>query len=201
LLKDSWALWEQYTGVPVNLIATDWSKAQSIMKAGGADVLDTVFITESRRQLYEFSEPYARINVPIFFHKSVSGIVGPESLHGFVVGVKEGDACIEALQEHGQTSFKHYRSYAALVRGAAAEEVRVFCIDEPPALFLLYQMGLEEIKAAGGITFAQDGPFLSGSSTRYVTISGVSIVLGLLYSSSEGILCTKMRWPLCVRSR
>jgi diguanylate cyclase (GGDEF)-like protein/PAS domain S-box-containing protein len=172
LLKDSWALWERYTGVPVNLIATDWSKAQSIMKAGGADVLDTVFVTESRRQLYDFSEPYARINVPIFFHKSVSGIVDPESLHGFVVGVKEGDACIEALQEHGQTSFKHYRSYAALVRGAAAEEVRVFCIDEPPALFLLYQMGLEE-------TFRHSEPLYTGEFHRAVH-KGQSALLAMV---------------------
>ena len=144
ILKDIWGLWEKRTGIPVNLIATEWSKAQAIMRAGGADVIDTIFVTESRRQAYDFSAPYARIPVPIFFHKAVSGgIVGPESVKGFTLGVKEGDACVDMMLDHGQTSFKQYRSYEALARGAAAGEVQVFCIDEPPGLFLLYRLGVD----------------------------------------------------------
>ena len=42
-------------------------------------------------------------------------------------------------------------------------------------------------------SFAPNGPSGSSPSTRMVWISGVSSVVGLLYSSSDGILCTPLR--------
>ena len=51
---DLWKLWEARTGVHVNLIATDWAKAQDQMAAGKADVIDTMFRTPQREKLYDF---------------------------------------------------------------------------------------------------------------------------------------------------
>ena len=48
ILKDSWDLWARKTGVEVRLEATDWAKAQRIMQAGDADVIDTIFHSEAR---------------------------------------------------------------------------------------------------------------------------------------------------------
>src|SRR5207245_7247364 len=44
-------------------------------------------------------------------------------------------------------------------------------------------------------SLAPKGPFGSGSSTTYVTMSHISSVVGLLYSSRLGILWTTLRLP------
>jgi len=99
ILVDEWKLWENKTGLKVNLIAMDWGKAKEFFLKGQADVIDTIFFTEKRAKQYDFTKPYATINVPVFFHKNLGGIVDIESLQGFTIGVKKGDACIEVLKK------------------------------------------------------------------------------------------------------
>ena len=161
ILKDTWALWEQRTGIAVNLQAMDWAKAQQVMQSGQADVIDTIFMIEPRRQIYDFTAPYAKLDVPIFFHQSVSGIVNADSLKGFTVGVKDGDACIDVLRERGVESLKKYPSYTAVIAAASAGDVRVFCVDQPPALYLLHQAGVEK-------EFRRSVPLYSGEFHRAV---------------------------------
>jgi PAS domain S-box-containing protein len=142
ILKDTWALWEARTGITVKLQAMDWAAAQKYMHAGRADVIDTLFITEARQQIYDFTAPYATLEVPLFFHHSIGGIVNAASLKGFTVGVKAGDACIDKLQAQGIDTLRPYPSYAAVVEAAANGDVRVFCMDKPPAIFLLNQRNI-----------------------------------------------------------
>ena len=142
ILKDTWALWQERTGIAVTLQAMDWAAALKLMETGQAEVIDTLFKTEARKQLYDFAPPYATLEVPIFFHSSLSGIVNAESLKGFSVGVKDGDACIDVLLTHGVDSLKGYPSYSAVVAAAAAGDIRVFCMDQPPAMYLLAQQGV-----------------------------------------------------------
>ncbi len=138
-LVDSWKLWESKTGVPVTLLASDWAVAQKRMKEGQADVIDTVFRTPEREKIMDFSLPYADIPVAIYTHNKIGGIVDMETLRGFLVGVKEGDACITQLESKGIYTLQPYSSYETLVRAAINGEVRVFCLDEPPANYLLYR--------------------------------------------------------------
>ena len=161
ILKDTWELWQQRTGTTVHLLAMDWAKAQQAMQQGQADVIDTIFETDARRQLYDFTAPYAKLDVPIFFHESISGIVNADSLKGFTVGVKDGDACIEVLQGHGVESMKKYPSYTAVIAAAMAGDVRVFCMDRPPALYLLHQFNAEK-------DFRQSLPLYAGEFHRAV---------------------------------
>ncbi|WP_232096411.1 EAL domain-containing protein [Denitratisoma oestradiolicum] len=161
ILPDLWALWETRSRIKVRIQAMDWAKAQQVMRAGRADVIDTMFENEQRRQFYDFSSPYATIEVPIFFHHSISGIVGPDSLKGFTIGVKDGDACIDRLLEYGIVNFRRFPNYDTLIRAAAGHEVRVMCIDKPPALYLLYRFGLEK-------EFRYSNPLYSGAFHRAV---------------------------------
>jgi len=48
ILVDQWRLWQQKTGVKVQLYALDWAEAQRRMDAGEFDVIDTLFKTEAR---------------------------------------------------------------------------------------------------------------------------------------------------------
>ncbi|MGA7595899.1 MAG: EAL domain-containing protein [Gallionella sp.] len=142
-LVDIWKLWESKTGVHVELIATDWEKAQQIMFAGQADVIDTIFSTPERDRKLDYTPPYAEIPVPIYTHKGIGGITDLKTLHGFLVGVKAGDACVEKLEAAGITTLQTYPNYEAMVRAAAAGQVKVFCLDEPAANYLLYRDRVE----------------------------------------------------------
>jgi len=144
ILKDSWELWQKKTGVQVKLLPMNWMAAQNQMRAGQADVIDTLFKTPGRQAFYDFTAPYASLEVSIFFHRSLSGIVNAESLKGFAVGVKDGDACIESLASKGVDQFKRYPSYSAVLGAAGAGDIRVFCMDQPPGFYLLHQLGLDK---------------------------------------------------------
>ena len=74
ILPDQWTLWEKKTGVKVILKAMDWAEAQRLMREGLADVIDTMFRTPEREQLFAFTPPYAEIRVPIFHHRELGGI-------------------------------------------------------------------------------------------------------------------------------
>jgi PAS domain S-box-containing protein len=144
ILVDEWRLWEKKTGIKVGLRGMDWDKAQKTMAEGNAQVIDTIFFTEKRAKTLAFSAPYASIDVPIFFHRNISGIKDVKSLLGFTIGVKAGDACIDFLKKHGIHTLREYPSYESIVRDAAAQNIKVFCIDAPPAQYFLYKMNIEQ---------------------------------------------------------
>lgn len=142
ILPDQWALWEQRTGIHVELLAMDWADAQRVMNEGRADVIDTLFRTPEREQIYDFTPPYALIEVPVYAHRDVAGIVDASSLQGFAIGVKSGDSVIGVLNNQGVDSLREYPSYEAIVRAARDEGLKVFSADEPAAMYYLYKYGI-----------------------------------------------------------
>jgi len=144
ILPDQWALWEQKTGVKVDLQAMDWAEAQRFMREGRADVIDTIFFTEERAKLYDFAPAYAQIEVPVYAHKSLGGIVDISSLKGFTIGVKAGDAVTDYLTKRGIDSLKDYPSYEALILAAKNQEIKVFSVDQPAAEYYLYKHGVSD---------------------------------------------------------
>jgi PAS domain S-box/diguanylate cyclase (GGDEF) domain len=144
-LVDSWRLWEKKTGVRVKLLGSDWATALQRLADGQAEVIDTIFKTAERERRFAFTRPYAQIPVAIYTHAGIGGIVDLATLRGFLVGVKAGDACVDALADAGIHSVQPFSSYQALVQGAIAGRVRVFCLDEPPANYLLYRNGADDV--------------------------------------------------------
>jgi len=143
-LPDLWQLWEKRTGTTVKLLATDWALAQKRLHSGEADVIDTIFRTPEREKLLEFSLPYAKLPVSIFAGRDLGGITRPEALRGFMVGAKEGDACVDKLRQAGVVNIQPYPSYTLVIDAAIAGEVRIFCLDDPPANYLLYKKGADK---------------------------------------------------------
>ena len=142
ILVDQWKLWEEKTGVRVKLSAMDWSTALDAMKSGKYDVIDTAFYNEERDTWLDFSKPYTTIKVPVFHDDRIGGITDIQSLRGFLVAVKEGDACIDVLKKAGVSDLVEYSSYEAIIDAVRGGKVRVFVMDEPPALYYLYKTGL-----------------------------------------------------------
>lgn len=142
-LVDEWMLWSKKTGIQITLEAVDWSKAQSYLQSGKADVIETIFKTPERERLYSFTPPYEAIEVPVFYHHTLSGITDPTNLQGFTIGVKAGDACIEILKNKGISSFAEYPSYQKVIEAAGNGEIKVFCVDREPAVYFLTKQKLE----------------------------------------------------------
>ncbi|MGJ8642576.1 MAG: PAS domain S-box protein [Luteolibacter sp.] len=144
IIVDQWRLWEKKSGIAVDLRGMDWDEAQQRMRAREFDVIDTVFKTKEREGYYDFSPPYAQLNVPIFFHRDISGITDLESLRGFPVAAKAGDAVVDLLRAKGVTTLQLFPNYEAIVTAAKEHKVSVFVVDEPPALYYLYKLGIAD---------------------------------------------------------
>ncbi len=139
---DLWKLWEKKTGIKVVFFATDWNKAKESFNNGHADILETLFYTKERAKIYQYSRPYAEIRVPIFYKNELTGIRSVNDLKGFTIGVKSGDAVIDMLRSKGIVGIVEYNSYEDIIKAVAKNEIHIFSIDEPPALYYLYKYKL-----------------------------------------------------------
>ena len=170
VLVDEWALWSKTTGIKVNIDAMDWADALARMKAGEYDVIDTAFYSEERDTWLDFSSAYATIDVPIFHNNQIGGITDAASLVNFEVAVKAGDSCIAILKDAGVTDIVEYPSYEAVVDAAKRGEVNIFVVDEPAALYYLYQKGIAD-------EFSRSQSLYSGQLHRAVKQGDESMLL------------------------
>lgn len=142
IIPDQWSLWEQKTGVRVELKAMDWAEAKRLMREGHADAIDTIFFSDERAKRFAFTRPYAKIDVPIYVHKTLGGISDISSLKGFTIGVKADDNVADYLTRQGIDSLKTYPSYEAVILAAKKLEIKVFSVDQPAAIYYLYKHGV-----------------------------------------------------------
>ncbi|MBC2723342.1 HD domain-containing phosphohydrolase [Desulfosporosinus sp.] len=141
---DQWKYFERMTGIKVNITGMTWNRAYESMIKGEFDVIDTISFREERTELLDYAEPYASIEVPIFFHKNISGITDVNSLRGFKVAAKKGDSCISVLKENGITDIEEYETAEAIIQAAKDNKLVLFVMGKPPALYYLYKMGIHE---------------------------------------------------------
>jgi len=144
VLIDEWKLWEEKTGIKVEITATSWDNALNSMKNNQYDVIDTMFYNEKRALSYDFSKPYATVDVPIFFNQNISGITDIDSLRGFPVAVKKGDNSESILKENGITGIIEFDSYEDIVNAARNKKIVVFIMDKPPALYYMYKANIAD---------------------------------------------------------
>ncbi len=191
ILADQWRLWQEKTGVPVEISAMDWKDALAGMKAGQFDVIDTVFFTEERASWLDYGKPYTHIEVAAFFNNSISGISDPASLQGFAVAVKEGDAAIDLLRGHGVTNLLLFKDYNEIVLAARDHKVNVFVIDKPPALYFLFKYGLHR-------QFNLTPPFHAGAFHRAVAKGNLALLseveAGFARISPEELKAIERKW-------
>jgi PAS domain S-box-containing protein len=152
----------------------DWGKAVSRMKSGEFDVIDTIFKTDERSEWLDFTKPYAKIEVAIFFDRNISGITDAASLKGFSVADKHGDAMISILKQNGVDNLLLFDSFEEIIRTAKEHKVSVFVMGTPPALYFLNKHGIVD-------RFKQSAPLHTGHFHRGVK-KGNSELLNLVES-------------------
>jgi two-component sensor histidine kinase/ABC-type amino acid transport substrate-binding protein len=143
IVPDFWRAWEKQTGIRVQLRGMSWALALAAAQRGEADVIDMIFDTPQRRLVFDFMPPYATIQVPVFIHKSISGIASVRDLIGFSVAVKSGDAAVDSLKSGGVNDLLFFSKYEEIIDAAAKLKVRIFCIDKPPAYYYLYKKKID----------------------------------------------------------
>jgi diguanylate cyclase (GGDEF)-like protein len=137
-IADLWKLWEENTGVPVNLVSTSWGKAQEQILAGNADVIEMIFRTPEREPFYTFSPAYETVRTNIYTLEGITGLSSPGDLSGFAVGVQKGDACIPQLNALGVRTLNLYDGYRQMINDMLAQKIKIFCMDEYPADYYIY---------------------------------------------------------------
>lgn len=137
-IVDLWRLWERKTGVRVEFNAMQWAEAQRAMQDHKADVIDLIYRTPVREQLYDYSEPYATLPVSIYVDSSIHGVKDVEALSGFTIGVQRGDACVDTLVNQGVTNLLAYPDYEDILSAAKEGQIKMFCMDDEPASYYLY---------------------------------------------------------------
>jgi diguanylate cyclase (GGDEF)-like protein/PAS domain S-box-containing protein len=139
---DLWRLWQQKTGIKVELQGVTWTDVQPALQQNRADVAESVYRTEARALLYDFSLPYATVSTSIFADVSIAGIHDINSLRGFEVAVQAGDACAERLRHAAVTTVREFPSYDALLAALVNHSVKLVCLDDYGANYHLYRLGL-----------------------------------------------------------
>ena len=143
ILVDQWRLWQEKTGIQVKITSVDWKDALRDMKTGEYDVIDTAFKTDERKTWLDFGGPHTSIEVAAYFDKGISAITTADSLQGFAVAVKEGDAAVNMLLGRGVKDLIFFKGYEDIVQAAKEHKVNVFVIDTPPALYFLHKYNLQ----------------------------------------------------------
>lgn len=158
---DLWQIWAKNTGVKVELVGVNLDSAIASALEGKVEVIDTIFENSPRKQHLLFSKPYATIPVNVYTHASLTGISSTASLKGFVVGVKNDDACVDQLETAGVSQLVRFEDYETLVRSAKNGQIKSFCMDEPSANYFLYKEGAAS-------TFRQAFKIFTGTLHRAV---------------------------------
>lgn len=169
ILIDQWRLWEKKTGIAVQIDGLDWGEALVRMQAGEYDVIDTIFFNEERAKIYDFTAPYAEIEVPVYFRNNIVGIRSPSDLKGFIIAVKSGDNAINYLQSYGVNQLIEYPSYEAIIQAAERREIVLFMMDKPPAEYFLLKYGLYN-------DFRASQPFYVGQFHRAVRKGNIALL-------------------------
>ncbi|MEY5098820.1 MAG: hypothetical protein RJA36_1539 [Pseudomonadota bacterium] len=136
-VPELWATWSERTGIRVELQASDWPTALQRMRDGQADVIDTITPTPERQQLFDFSADRHAMNVRLYFHENISGIVDARTSRGFLIGVGSEEPCADFLLAAGSDKLKRFETFEAMVAAALNDQIRVFCGLEAPANYFL----------------------------------------------------------------
>ena len=144
ILVDQWLAWEEKTGIKVKFHALEWREVVDRMRAGEFDVIGSIVETAARREYFDFSQPLATIEVPIFFRKEISGITDLASLRGFPMGVKMGDQHIDIFKANGITNLIVFPNHDAIITAAQQHKINVFAFDAPSAHYFLHKHKIEE---------------------------------------------------------
>ncbi len=191
ILVDQWRLWQDKTGVRVEIVAVDRQAALKGIQAGEYDVLDTVFTTKEQKTWYDLGQVHARIDVVACFTPEIRTITTVESLQGFAVALKQDDAAVNLLRDHDVNNLVLFDGYGKIVQAAKDHKINVFVGDGPPLLYYLHKYGLQN-------DFKVSAPLTAGAFHRAVRKGNTGVLstveTGFALLTSEELVHIDRKW-------
>ncbi|CAG0942698.1 partial Glutamine-binding periplasmic protein, partial [Anaerolineae bacterium] len=134
---------------PIEIIAMDWTVAQALVARGEADALIQINVTEERKKIYDFSEPFLESHFSIFTHSDVMGISGISSLRGLRIGVEAGGLPQQLLGQDPQIRLTVIPNFLEGFRSLNDGAIDAVVVDYRVGSYVLAQNGIRNIKVTG----------------------------------------------------
>lgn len=139
---DFWKLWEEKTGISVELIPLPWERAHEVIKAREAEVIDTIFWTPEREAYLDFAGPLFPMTSSIYVRRGIP-VSSLADLTPYVVGAKSRDALVDyAKSQNPAIHFRLFPNYSDIVLAAKRREIDCFLMDDLPAHYYLVKYNL-----------------------------------------------------------
>lgn len=140
---DMWKLWSEKMGIEVEYIIMDEEQAERMVKLGTADIIDGLLRSEENEKYFDFSQPYLKETVSIYYHKMLSGIGSPRDLSGFTVAVVRGEPFSNDLPKEN-INIQYYDSCEEVIKAAVEGKVKIFVTNDISASYYLIKYGVED---------------------------------------------------------
>lgn len=112
-----------------------WGEVYAPLQNGTVDVLSSMGVSEARRKIVEFTEPYEVFDIKLFVRSETHDIETLEDLRGRTLGVQATNVLSKALIESGHYKIKAYPSFQEAFLGLLSGEVDA--VPAPTSPFLL----------------------------------------------------------------
>lgn len=137
---DLWKLWSKKNKIKVNFKLINWEEALELVKKREDCIISDIYYTEDRSKYFDFSNPYLKIDINIFFHKDIYGIKDIYSLSGFNIGIIKNYSIEEYLRKNFPSyTLVTFPDEKRLFQSLFNNELKVFILEKPTAIFFLSQ--------------------------------------------------------------
>lgn len=134
---------------PVEIRAMDWSEAQALVTQEEADALIQINVTEERKELYDFSDPFLESHFSIFVRSEEMGISGISGLRGLQVGVEAGGLPQQLLAKDPQIHLSIIPDFLEGFNLLSEGTIDAVVVDYRVGSYVLAQNGIRNIKMTG----------------------------------------------------
>jgi len=140
---DMWKLWSEKMGIEVEYIIMDDEQAERMVKLGTADITDGLLRSEENEKYFDFSQPYLKETVNIYYHKMLSGIGSPRDLSGFTVAVVRSEPFSNDLPKEN-INIQYYDYCEEVIKAVVEGKVKIFIMNDISASYYLIKYGIED---------------------------------------------------------
>lgn len=134
---------------PIEIRAMDWKEAQTLVAQGDADALIQINVTEERKKIYDFSDPFLESHFSIFVRSNEMGISGISSLHGLRVGVESGGLPQKFLEKDPQIILAIIPNFLDGFKQLNEGAIDAVVVDYRVGSYVLAQNDIRNIKVTG----------------------------------------------------
>lgn len=141
----------QRAGLDIDFVTVEsWPQVYPLLKSKSVDVLSNMGISDARRKIVEFTEPYEVFDIKLFVRDDTEGLETFDDLGERRLGVHKTNVLTKNIVQSGKYNTKAYPSFQALLFGLLAGEVDAIVAPTEPFLLLARGIRLDDrIKFVG----------------------------------------------------